>query len=153
MTYLAGHFALAAMVQGKCVAAQLRRQPAVGSMAVLALQPKKASVDLGFTVTPGAVLRDALEDLACMAGFASQFGVSSLQREDIGVIEIAHLVESIVAIQAIFTKLADMFRYKSLVLFCMACDTRLTSEPIYPGWMASPASQCLASIIQPVSCE
>lgn len=68
-------------------------------------------------------------------------------------IEIAHPVESIMAIQAIFTELADMFRHEYLVMFGMAFDTRLTSELIYPAWVTGLTFQSLASVVQLMACE
>jgi hypothetical protein len=76
MACLARYFSLAAMVQGECMTAQFCRPPTVGSMAILALEPKKTGMDFRLTMASSAVPRDGLESFICVAGFAFELSVS-----------------------------------------------------------------------------
>jgi hypothetical protein len=86
MACLASYFSLAAMIQGECMVAQFCRPPAVSSMAILTLEPKKTSMDFRFTMASDAVFRGALESFICVAGYA--FEPACLLQEDIGVVKL-----------------------------------------------------------------
>ena len=69
-------------------------------MAVLALQPKETSVDFRLGMAAVAFGWGAFEDSIGMALLAVQGPMSAIQREEVGVVESAHAVSSVVAVQA-----------------------------------------------------
>lgn len=78
-------------------------------MAVLALDAKKAGMNLGLCMALHTLRYCSDEFLFLVALLALQLGMATVQREEAGVVEIAHPVSTVMALQAIRTKLRQVF--------------------------------------------
>ena len=107
---------LATMVQREIMHRHAGRRPGVYGVAVLALHPKEAGVDFWFGMAFHTQLWRAVKDLIRMALFAFQISVSTVEREKTGMIEIAHPVNAIVAIQASRPELSLVLGHKGRLI-------------------------------------
>ena len=85
--------------------AQIGRSPGFNRMAILALQSKASSVDFRFSMAAGALAGCSNKYSFLVAGSTVDRGVHPFQRKNLGVLETAEAVESIMAFQAGWTKL------------------------------------------------
>jgi len=147
MAFLAGNFTLPAMLEREGVLAQGRWRPGHGSMAVLAFQSKETSMDCRLSVALHALCRRALEDLVLMASGTVDRSVLAVQDKDSLVVESAHAVGPIMALQAIGAKLTLVLLHKAGLSAGMAIDAGLHIKVVQPAWMAGLASDRIARII------
>lgn len=81
-------------------------------MAVLAVQSKEAGMNRRFLVAQMAFLRRSFIYLVGVTGGAFDLGVLSLQGEEAGMVEIAHAVSAVMAIQALRAVLVLVFGHE-----------------------------------------
>ncbi len=107
---LAGRLALvlAAVIEWKCVYAQVGRRPCGGSVAVGALAAEESGMHRRLLVAAGALNRGAFEAPVCMAGATVQ-GMAVFQREERLVVKLVHTVDPVVAIEAGRAVLGQVF--------------------------------------------
>ena len=127
---------------------QAGRRPGFCRVAVLALQAKKASVDVRLVVAIHALSRCDAKELVVVAILAGDFGMGAFQGEDAGMIEIGHAVGAIMAVQAFRAKLRQVFlqEFCQLAAAGMAGDAGLQVEQLDTACMAGDADQRLSII-------
>ena len=81
-------------------------------MAILTLQSKAPGMDFRFSMAAGALTRCPFKNLVLVAARTIDRGVHPFQRKNLGMLETAEPVESIVAIQTGRTIALDMIRHK-----------------------------------------
>lgn len=105
VAYLAVTLSLTSMVEEKSMGEQLCWSPGLRCVAVLALQSEETGMDGRLGMAGHTFGGCAKKFLFLVAGYAFQAAVAILEREEPAVIEIAHAVNSIMAIQTIFAEL------------------------------------------------
>ena len=104
VAYLAVTLSLTPMVEGKAMGEQLCWSPGLRCVAVLALQSEETGMDSRLGMAGNTFGGCANKFLFLVAAGAFQTAVATIEREEPGVIEIAHAVNSVVAIQTIFAE-------------------------------------------------
>ena len=100
MASLAFKRPLVAVIQREIMDRHTGRRPGLFGMAVLALQPEEAGMDFRLGMAFHTQLRRAMKDLIGMALLAFQIRVDPVEREEIGMVKVAHPVDAVVTIQA-----------------------------------------------------
>jgi hypothetical protein len=113
VAYLAFQFPALTMIEWKRVLTHLCWRPCIRSVAVLAVQAKKAGVNFRFRMTLYALRWRSPEDLIGMAGFALNLAVLAREGKASRMIEITQTVDAVVTIQAVWPKLIQMVLHKS----------------------------------------
>lgn len=137
-----------AMVQWECVLSQGCRAPRIGSVAISALQPKNACVDVWLFVAIRTLRRGATINLVRVAVGALQCRMCSFQWKKCCVVEILQTVDPIVTHQALGTELSLVFRHENLIMLRVAINTGLRRIRIMVLGMAGCAGEVLFEIIQ-----
>lgn len=134
------------MIQREGVLTQQSRAPALGGMAILALQAKESgmNVRLGMAVnTPGGSAFVAVD----VTGLAIDLGVFPFQRKPAGMLKVCHAVHAVVAIQAVFSDICLMgkhkFRLRLGCLLTMAVKANTCRKISHRIHMAVTAQKCL----------
>ncbi len=99
-------------------------------MAVAALQAEEPGMDLRLGVALRAGIRGATEYLALVAILAADFCVTTVQGEDVGMVEIVHTIDAIVTILAGAAVLFRMPGHESGIVVCMAGGAGICLESL-----------------------
>jgi len=118
VAYLAGNLSLVPMVKWESMLVQCCWGPGMRCMAVLALDAKKAGMDLGLRMALHTLRCRPDEFLLTVALLALQLGMATVQREEAGMVEIAHPVSTVMALQAIRTQLRQVFLDENHAAVC-----------------------------------
>ena len=153
VTYLAGNFTPASMIEREGMQAQQRRGPGRGRVTVLALHSKKASMNIRFSMALHTCGWRFSEFKILMAGGALCFGMFPIQEEEIGMVEIAHPVSAIMALEAVGTEFRLVIQHKSCALLSLrvAINTHLQVEICQVFAVTAGAGQGLVLVIFLVS--
>ena len=108
-------------------------------MAILAFEPKEASVDLRLKVTINTLLRGSFVNLPHVASLAIDLDVFSIQREEFRMVKILHPVNAIMTIKTITAKLDLMLIDKALVISSMTINASLWGKLFHAVRMAAVA--------------
>ena len=122
-------------------------------MAILANQPKDASMDLGLCVTFETFGRRAGEDLVGMAVAASQVGMPTIQDEEAGMIEVLHPVCAIMAVQASWAEVGGMFKHEGRVVLLVTLSTGSQVKSLQASRVAGDAGDGRSTVIELVLSE
>jgi hypothetical protein len=82
------------------------------------LDTKNAGMDFGLCMTLDTLGRRSGKYLILVTLCALQVSMSTIQREEAGVVEIAHPVNAVMALQAIRAKLREVFFQESYTTVC-----------------------------------
>ena len=117
---LASRFSLVPVLYREGVLGQLRGVPAAGFMAIIAGQSEKSKVDFWFSMTILTLHGRSLVKLVDMTGLAFDLQVAPIQVEDSLVVERAHPVYAIMALETAAPQLNLVLKHTNLVIKCMA---------------------------------
>jgi hypothetical protein len=137
VAHLALDNALIAMIDRELVAGQLRGIPAGGVMAILAFEPKEASVDFRLKMTIDTLLRGPFVNLPHVASLAIDLNVFSIQREEFRMVKVVHPVNAIMTVKTITSKLDLMLIDKVLVISSMTINASLWGKFLHAVRMAA----------------
>ena len=136
---LALHFSLITMIDRELVAGQLRGIPAGGVMAIIAFEPKEASVNLRLKVTINTLLRGPFVNMLPVASLAIDLNVFSIQREEFRMVKIVHPVNAIMTTKTITSKLDLVLIDKVPVISSMTINASLWGKLFHAVRMAAVA--------------
>ena len=139
MAILAFCLPLITMIDWELVADKLRWVPARGHMAIFTREPKIAGVDLRLKVTGRTRISSIFVQITHMAILAAYLCMTSIQREDIRMGEIAHTVDTIMALKAVIPVLGLMQVDESLVILSVTEGAGLGCEFRYVAPMTTSA--------------
>ena len=139
VAHLALHCALITMIDRELVAGQLRGIPAGGRMAILAFEPKEASVNLRLKVTINTLLRGPFVNMLPVASLAIDLNVFSIQREEFRMVKIVHPVNAIMTTKTITSKLDLVLIDKVPVISSMTINASLWGKLFHAVRMAAVA--------------
>jgi len=135
------------MIQGEYMFAQGGRAPGLRGVAVIALQPKDTRMDCRFWVALGAFRWCASIFTIGVAICTLYYGMLSIEREEIGVLEVTQTVDAIMAYQARTTELGDVFAHEGRIMKVMAIQTGLQVVSFQAIRMAGGTGDRLLGII------
>ncbi len=147
MAGLAGDLSLTSVIEGECVALKLRRGPGKRGMAKSTLKTKEACMDLGLSMAAYTFTRYPFPQVVLMTGHTFDLGMAAIQDEKLVMVEIAHPINAIVAIQTGCTELRDMRIHENSILPCVAIETNADLELIQAVRMTGRAGDWRVAII------
>lgn len=155
VAHLALELYLAAMIQWEAMHQQLSWRPRLCRMAVLALQTEEPGVDFRLGMALHTVGRCARELLLLVAVTACNIGVQTLEREEAGMVEIAHAIGAIVAVQALVAELIAVRLHENRLLLAagMAVNARLQVNLLQADFVAAQTGHRLVVVILRVSSQ
>jgi hypothetical protein len=145
MAGLAGKRCVGAMVERERMVFKEGGTPGLGGMAVLALQAKETGMNFGFSVA-GDTSRGCIYERLCMAVQTFKGCVNAIQGEEVGMVEIRHAIDAVVAIQASRPKLLQVGLHEERVVLVVAVQAGLGLELIEASRVTGGAAHGLAGV-------
>lgn len=118
-------------------------------MTILAFKSEETGVNRGVSMTLYANLGRVFEHLVLMAGITFDFGMLSIQHEEIGVVKIAHTINTVVTVQTGRPELVHVLAHEGSTLFALsvASLTNLRAKFVDTVLVACLAGHCCAIVI------
>jgi hypothetical protein len=126
---------------------QQGRAPRAGCVTVLALKAKETCVNGRLLVALAAFLWSPFENLVRMASRAIDLGMLSIQWEENYMLEIAHPIDAIMAIQTFRAILCQVAHHEFGIFLGVAVRAGLQVELVYIARVAALAGQRLPLIV------
>jgi hypothetical protein len=155
MAHLALDLNLAAMVEREAMRHQLCWRPGQGCVTVLALQAEETGVDFWLSMALDAFRFCACKFLLQVAGGTFDVSMSTFEWKKTGMIEIAHAVSAIMALQACIAKLfaVPLEETHSLLAAGMAVYAGLQIHNLQTKFMAIKTGHRLVLVVNPVTSQ
>lgn len=152
MASLARKRGVGTVVEREGMAFEEGRAPGLSGVAVLALQAKETGVNLGFGVAGDAGGGRIYEGL-CMAVQAGKGGMNAIQGKEVGMVEVRHAVDAIMAIQTNRPKLLQVGLHEERVVLVVAVQAGLGLELIEASRVTGGAAHGLAGVTLAVTSQ